>query len=242
MTARVILRGAELMLCAERAEESPDAAYGAECLTCQAESAWFEDDPRPVQVWALDHTERQGLTHNQFRVIAHNYWRVDPRSAPVGAAPWPPINSSPAVPEAPPPRRSGAHAKPRGRRLGRRNARKWLRPLAAVASHAAGPLVLLCALVVGSLLLGVTETRPGRAIEPVSDGGAAGTPRALADSRSYGHHRRLMPQAGATVASPVPAAAARRRLSYVTKAVSSARSSSAVARWIASRERRCGSV
>jgi hypothetical protein len=154
VTARVILRGAELMLCAERAVEAPDAAYGVECLTCRAESAWFEDDPRPAQVWALDHAEGQGLAHNQFRVIAHNYWRVDPRSSPVGAAPWPPRNGSPAVPEAPPPRRSGAHAKPR---------RRWRphRALAAVASRAAGPLVLLCALVLGSLLCGVL-TATGR--------------------------------------------------------------------------------
>jgi hypothetical protein len=148
------------MLCAERAEESPDAAYCAECLTCQAESAWFEDDPRPVQVWALDHTEREGLAHNQFRVTAHNYWRVDPRHAPVGAAPWPPRSSLPAgvasaAPEGPPSRRSGAHAKPRGwRRRGSWVARGLLRPLAAGVSRAAGPL-LLCALGFGSLLFGV---------------------------------------------------------------------------------------
>jgi hypothetical protein len=116
VTAYVILRGAELTLCAERAEDAPAAVYGAECLTCQAESAWFEDDPRSVQVWALHHTEQQGLTHNQFSVTAHNYWRVDPQHAPVGAVPWPPVNASPAVvaPAAPdmPPRRTGAHAKP----------------------------------------------------------------------------------------------------------------------------------
>jgi hypothetical protein len=116
------------MLCAERAEDAPAAVYGAECLTCQAESAWFEDDPKSVQVWALDHTERQGLTHNQFRVIAHNYWRVDPRHAPVGAAPWPPV-----APDTPP-RRTGSHAKPRGRWLGRRAA---LRPLTAGVRGAA---------------------------------------------------------------------------------------------------------
>jgi hypothetical protein len=145
VTAHVILKGAELMLCAERAKDAPDAVYGAECLTCREQSAWFEDDPKPVQVWALDHTERQGLTHNQFSVTALNHWRVDPRHAPVGAAPWPPLTRSPAAPETPPPRRSGAaHAKPRGRWLGRR--------LATVAGHAAGFLVLLVALVVGALL------------------------------------------------------------------------------------------
>jgi hypothetical protein len=138
VTAHVILRGAELMLCAERAEDAPDAAYCAECLTCRAQSAWFEDDPKPVQVWALDHTERQGMTHNQFSVTALNHWRVDPRHAPVGAAPWPPLNHSPtraapAAPETPPSRRSGAHAKPRGRWLGRR--------LVSVAGRAAGLLV-----------------------------------------------------------------------------------------------------
>lgn len=165
MTARVVLKGAELMLCAERAEESPDAAYGAECLTCRAASAWFEDDPRPVQVWALDHAEREGLTHNQFSVTAVNYWRVDPRSAPVGAAPWPPPDRSPAaapaVSEAPPSRRSGAHAKPRGRWLARRGARGSLGPLAAVASRAAGLLVLMVGFVLGSLLCGVL-TATGR--------------------------------------------------------------------------------
>jgi hypothetical protein len=164
VTTRVLLKGAELMLCAERAVDAPDAAYRAECLTCRAESALFEDDPRPVQMWALDHAEQRGLTHNQFSVTAQNYWRVDPRHAPVGAAPWPPLNrppavAAPAVPEAPPSRRSGAHAKPRGRRLGLR--RVALRPLAAVAGRAAGPLVLLVALVVGSLLCGVL-TATGR--------------------------------------------------------------------------------
>ncbi|MGP4110028.1 DUF7848 domain-containing protein [Streptomyces sp. 4N509B] len=144
------------MLCAERAEGAPAALCRAVCLTCGAESDLSWDDQKPVRVWALEHARARGLAHHQFRVTAHDYWRVDPLHAPVGAAPWPPPNRAPAVaapaaPEAPPPRRTAAHAKRRGWWRGRRAA---LRTVAVVAGLAAGPLTLLTALVVGSPLLG----------------------------------------------------------------------------------------
>ncbi|MGP4115267.1 DUF7848 domain-containing protein [Streptomyces sp. 4N509B] len=91
MTAFVLLRGAALKLCEERAVDAPDALYRLSCLTCSAVSDLVRDDARPVQVWALGHTQEHGLNHNQFRLTTHRYWRVDPAHAPVGATPWPPL-------------------------------------------------------------------------------------------------------------------------------------------------------
>ncbi|MGP4109482.1 DUF7848 domain-containing protein [Streptomyces sp. 4N509B] len=166
MSAYVILRGAALKLCAERAAEAPAALYRAACLTCSAQSDLARDEPRPVQVWALGHTQEHGLHHNQFRLTTHRYWRVDPVHAPVGATPWPPPagRRAPArdapVPEVPVARhRSGTHAKPRrqrGQRTrcdDRQGVRLRLRSLAAGAARAAGPL-LLSVLLLGPALFG----------------------------------------------------------------------------------------
>lgn len=156
MSAFVILRGTALKLCAERAQDAPDALYIVACLTCQAESGPVDDGPKSVQVWALDHTQQRGLTHNQFRVTAHSYWRVDPVHAPVGATPWPPVRGSlaaldAAVPDTRQPRRAGAHAKPRGRWHGRKTAP---RPLADGARRLVAPL-LLSVLFLAPVLSGV---------------------------------------------------------------------------------------
>ncbi|MGP4109789.1 DUF7848 domain-containing protein [Streptomyces sp. 4N509B] len=97
MTAYVLLRGAALKLCEERAAEAPDALYRVSCLTCSAQSDLVRDDARPVQVWALGHAQEHGLNHNQFRLTTHRYWRVDPAHAPVGATPWPPPAGSARV-------------------------------------------------------------------------------------------------------------------------------------------------
>ncbi|MGP4111559.1 DUF7848 domain-containing protein [Streptomyces sp. 4N509B] len=163
MSAHVVLRGATLMLCAERAQEAPAALYRAACLSCPAESDLARDDPRPVQVWALGHAEEFGLEHHQFRVTAHDYWRVDPIHAPVGAVPWPPVGGAAPPPGATVPGASpggsAARARPRrGWRL-RRGMRRWRRPVVALAIRGAG-FLLVSVLVLWSAL---GEASPGSA-------------------------------------------------------------------------------
>lgn len=113
----VILKGAEWVLSAERAEGAPDAIYGAECMTCEAESGLVDDDPKPVEVWALEHTRQHGLAHSQFLVTTQKHWRVDPLRRGPESEPGPegdaPTLVLARVKALPPVRRS--HARPRGR-------------------------------------------------------------------------------------------------------------------------------
>jgi hypothetical protein len=137
MSGRVILKGSDLMLSAERAAGAPEAMYAAECMTCPAESAWVDNDPRPVEVWALEHARHSGLTHSQFLVTTQKHWRVDRvHTAASGAAPRPggEVVSS-----------AGAPAGPRGRSL---------RRLVARVGRLSGVLVL-AALLFGSVVFGV---------------------------------------------------------------------------------------
>jgi ferric-dicitrate binding protein FerR (iron transport regulator) len=82
-TGHTILKGSEWVLSAERAPGAPEAIYGAECMTCEAASAWVDNDPKPIGVWAIEHT-RHDPEHRQFLVTTQRHWRVDPvRPAPV---------------------------------------------------------------------------------------------------------------------------------------------------------------
>ncbi|WP_442811887.1 DUF7848 domain-containing protein [Streptomyces sp. NBC_01803] len=116
-----VIRGAEWTLTAERAEGAPAGRYAAECMTCGEASPWADNDPKPVGMWALDHTHRHGLTHSQFLSTAQRHWRVDPVRSGHGPS---------ARPGDRPPR---AHARPPARRL---------RRLTTRAGRLAGALVL----------------------------------------------------------------------------------------------------
>ncbi|WP_326597114.1 DUF7848 domain-containing protein [Streptomyces sp. NBC_01803] len=100
--SHAVIRGAEWVLSAERAEGAPDGIYGAECLWCGEASPLVDNDQKPVGMWALDHALRLGLDHGQFLVTSQRHWRVDP-VVPAGDAGRP-------AGERPP----RAHARPRG--------------------------------------------------------------------------------------------------------------------------------
>lgn len=59
----------------------PEAIYGVECLTCGEESGLVDDDPKPVEVWALEHARHNGLSHGRFLVTTQKHWRFDPLHA-----------------------------------------------------------------------------------------------------------------------------------------------------------------
>lgn len=145
-----IRRTAAWVLSAERAPEAPHAMYGAACLTCPAESAWADNDPTQVELWAINHTDQRGLTHSQFTVTTQSHWTVNPRigtpapalALPVQLDPGPERGTAGSAPG------TGAHARPRGRchpaSLLRREGR-FGAPL-AVASLVLASAVLLAAL------------------------------------------------------------------------------------------------
>lgn len=81
---RTILRGANLVLSAERAQGAPDGIYHAECMMCPATSGRVDSDINPVARWAILHTEQQGAHHGQFLVSVERHWRVDPMCATTG--------------------------------------------------------------------------------------------------------------------------------------------------------------
>lgn len=76
-----VRKTAQWILSSERAPEAPHAGYDVECLACCAASDYVRDDPTPVELWAINHTTRQGMEHSQFVVRADSYWTVRPRSA-----------------------------------------------------------------------------------------------------------------------------------------------------------------
>jgi hypothetical protein len=70
---RTILKGSAWVLSAERAAGAPGAMYGVECLTCRAESGWVDNDPKPVEVWTIEHTRQHGPGHGQFLVTTQKH-------------------------------------------------------------------------------------------------------------------------------------------------------------------------
>ncbi|WP_442811931.1 DUF7848 domain-containing protein [Streptomyces sp. NBC_01803] len=123
--SHAVIRGAEWVLSAERAEGAPDGIYGAECLWCGEASPLVDDDSKPVGMWALDHALRLGLDHGQFLVTSQRHWRVDP-VVPAGGAGRPVRERLPR-----------AHARPRGglRRLMVRFARSTIGWVVAVSAR-----------------------------------------------------------------------------------------------------------
>lgn len=74
----MILRGAELVLTADRDWEAPRATYVAQCLACGTESALVDYALNATAVWAMEHTRAWGLDHGQFLVTTRNHWFVRP--------------------------------------------------------------------------------------------------------------------------------------------------------------------
>lgn len=92
----VILRGAELVLTADREWEAPRATYVAECLACGAESGLVDYELNSTAVWAIEHAREWGAEHGQFLVTTRNHWFVRRhRPAPPVAAVRPPQEDGP---------------------------------------------------------------------------------------------------------------------------------------------------
>ncbi|WP_431042511.1 hypothetical protein ACQUSR_11695 [Streptomyces sp. P1-3] len=72
VSADAIIKGAEWILSAEMGEGAPHGIYGVECMACAESSGLVDDDPRPVQVWTINHT-RSHPTHRQFLVTAQRH-------------------------------------------------------------------------------------------------------------------------------------------------------------------------
>jgi hypothetical protein len=51
------------------------------CIACGAEAEPTDNEPLPVEVWALKHT---GLnpTHREYKATVETYWRVAPEDNP----------------------------------------------------------------------------------------------------------------------------------------------------------------
>lgn len=74
---RSVIKATEWTLGTETAEGAPRGVYSAVCITCGAEARPTDNEPSPVEVWALKHT---GLnpTHRQYKAMVETYWRVTP--------------------------------------------------------------------------------------------------------------------------------------------------------------------
>ncbi|WP_449657203.1 DUF7848 domain-containing protein [Streptomyces boetiae] len=130
MRRPVIIRGAEWTVAGEPDPDEPAGRIGVACTTCTDASPW-ENDPKRVGMWALDHTHRHGHVHSLFLVTAQRHWRAYPTRS--DATP------GTAAPRTRAPRPPRAHARPRTR---------WLRrsglTAARLAGHAFLALSALC--------------------------------------------------------------------------------------------------
>ncbi|WP_405804833.1 hypothetical protein [Streptomyces sp. NBC_01187] len=145
-----ILKGTEWSLSAETGLGAPEAIYGVRCMTCASESGLVDDDPRPVGVWAIDHT-RNHPSHRQHLLTTQKHWRVDPTPtrqmpAPEPGSELPPVSSPPAANGSQ--GRRTRHARRRSALVGRTVAYlgRYAGPLFIVALSAA------CGFVFGTLL------------------------------------------------------------------------------------------
>lgn len=77
MSVRLVIKAAEWTLTEETAEGAPRAIFRVECLTCGGESEMVDNQPLPVEMWAVKHT---GLnpSHRQFKLFTEWFWRVVP--------------------------------------------------------------------------------------------------------------------------------------------------------------------
>ncbi|UED86568.1 hypothetical protein [Streptomyces profundus] len=72
------------LLAPVRAEGAPKGIFGGECVTCGEQSPLVDDDPQPVAIWAIRHTQREP-SHGLFLFRAEKHWRVE-RCAAANAA------------------------------------------------------------------------------------------------------------------------------------------------------------
>ncbi|RMI46708.1 DUF7848 domain-containing protein [Streptomyces triticirhizae] len=76
-----IVRGSDRVLVEERGPGVPEGIFGVDCMTCEATSPLFDDDPLPVAVWAIQHSQDQP-EHTLFLARTERHWRVVPRPDP----------------------------------------------------------------------------------------------------------------------------------------------------------------
>ncbi|WP_442811851.1 DUF7848 domain-containing protein [Streptomyces sp. NBC_01803] len=140
MRRGVILRGADWVVAGEPDEEAPVGRCGAICTTCHDASPW-ENDPKRIGMWALDHTRQHGPAHSLFLTTTQRHWRAYPASTT-------PATSAPYSHAPRPPR---THARPRTR---------WPRHAGITAARIAGRAFLaLSALCLPSLNAGTRHQR-----------------------------------------------------------------------------------
>ncbi len=77
MTRPNVVMSAEWTLSAETAQGAPSGIFHATCLACGAQSEPVDNEPLPVELWALRHTGRHPR-HRQFTFVTESFWRVDP--------------------------------------------------------------------------------------------------------------------------------------------------------------------
>ncbi|KAB8166375.1 hypothetical protein FH609_023765 [Streptomyces sp. 3MP-14] len=74
----IIIRAADWVLCEERGPGVPEGIHGAECMTCDARSPLFDNDPTPIAVWCVQHTQEHP-DHTLYLARTEKHWRVVPR-------------------------------------------------------------------------------------------------------------------------------------------------------------------
>ncbi|SOD62097.1 hypothetical protein SAMN06297387_104267 [Streptomyces zhaozhouensis] len=77
ITPRSVIKAAEWTLSEETAEGAPRAIFGVTCVTCAAESGFVDNEPHPIEMWALRHTSLH-TGHRLFRLTTEWFLRVDP--------------------------------------------------------------------------------------------------------------------------------------------------------------------
>ncbi|WP_062205332.1 hypothetical protein [Streptomyces sp. NBRC 109706] len=64
------------LLAPVREQGAPEGIFGGECVTCGELSPLVDDDPQPVAIWAIRHTQREP-SHGLFLFRAEKHWRVE---------------------------------------------------------------------------------------------------------------------------------------------------------------------
>ncbi|GAA3886795.1 hypothetical protein [Streptomyces sedi] len=81
-----IVRGADRVLVQARGPGVPEGIHGVACMTCEATSPLFDDDPLPTAVWAIQHSQDHP-EHTFFLARTERHWRVLPRTDPPAPPP-----------------------------------------------------------------------------------------------------------------------------------------------------------
>ncbi|WP_436748145.1 DUF7848 domain-containing protein [Streptomyces sp. URMC 129] len=77
MCPRAIVSHSEWMLTEEIADGAPRPVFHVECLECGARFEAVDNEPEPVEFWALKHTG-VNPAHRQFKAVTEWRWRVIP--------------------------------------------------------------------------------------------------------------------------------------------------------------------